>query len=203
MLLYFVKPQDIISNNGVYIGMYPIKIALLGGIVGFSVIVVSFKNIKAKLTTKNIFCDIEITFKEKTKRVRAMIDSGNLLKEPLTGTPVIIVEEDELDGILSHEILDNIDSIIEGKSEIDLDAQNIKFRLIPFTSIGKESGLLLGFKPDFIKIAYEDEDKVISDVVVGIFKNQFTNNKFYTALIGIDILERSECIDGMARKVQV
>ena len=34
-LLYFVRPQDILIRNGVYVGTYPIKIALLGGIVGF------------------------------------------------------------------------------------------------------------------------------------------------------------------------
>lgn len=34
-LLYFIKPENIIMKNGVYIGTYPIKIALLGGIVGF------------------------------------------------------------------------------------------------------------------------------------------------------------------------
>ena len=40
-LLYIVRPQDIFIKNGVYIGTYPLKIALLGGIVGF---VITFQN---------------------------------------------------------------------------------------------------------------------------------------------------------------
>ena len=32
-LLYFVKPQEILMKNGVLIGTYPLKIAILGGIV--------------------------------------------------------------------------------------------------------------------------------------------------------------------------
>ena len=31
-LLYFVKPENILMRNGVYVGEYPLKIALLGGI---------------------------------------------------------------------------------------------------------------------------------------------------------------------------
>ena len=45
-LLYFIKPENIIMKNGVYIGTYPIKIALLGGIVGFVVTYIAFKIIK-------------------------------------------------------------------------------------------------------------------------------------------------------------
>ena len=59
-LLYFVRPQDILMKNGVYIGTYPLKIALLGGIVGFVIINISFKIIKNKLNKNNMFCDIEI-----------------------------------------------------------------------------------------------------------------------------------------------
>ena len=32
-LLYFVKPQEILMRNGVLVGTYPLKIAILGGIV--------------------------------------------------------------------------------------------------------------------------------------------------------------------------
>ena len=34
-LLYFVKPQEILMRNGILVGTYPLKIAILGGIVRF------------------------------------------------------------------------------------------------------------------------------------------------------------------------
>lgn len=203
MLLYFLRPQDIINKNGMYIGMYPIKVVLLGGIVGFSLIVISFKTIKGKLSSKDIFCDIEIVYNGKSNKIKAMIDSGNLLKEPITGYPVVIVEEDELRNILSTEILQNVDKIIKGEAIDSLDISECKFRLIPFSSIGKESGLLLGFKPDYIKLLYEENEKNISDVVVGIYRNHFTSNKYYSALIGVDILERSEYANEFVRNVEI
>ena len=44
-LLYFIRPQDILFQNGVLTGTYPIKMILAGGIVGFAIVVISFKNI--------------------------------------------------------------------------------------------------------------------------------------------------------------
>jgi len=39
-LLYFIKPQDILFENGVLIGVSPIKIILTGGIIGFIIITI-------------------------------------------------------------------------------------------------------------------------------------------------------------------
>ena len=44
----------------------------------------------------------------------AMIDTGNLVKEPITNIPVIIVERSLLYEILPKEILNNLGEILEG-----------------------------------------------------------------------------------------
>lgn len=62
-LLYFVRPQDILFEKGVLIGVSPIKIILAGGILGFLIITVSFKNIKGRLTRKDTTCNLTIYFK--------------------------------------------------------------------------------------------------------------------------------------------
>ena len=91
-LLYFVKPADLLIKNGIYIGTYPIKVALLGGTVGFIIITIAFKIIKGKINKKDMFCQIEIQILNKKEKMIAMLDTGNLLKEPITGVPVVIVE---------------------------------------------------------------------------------------------------------------
>ena len=90
-LLYFIKPQNILIKNGVYIGTYPIKIAILGGIVGFIIINISFRIIKGKLSKKSMFCEIEVYLDNKETNVHALVDTGNLLKEPITGNSVIVI----------------------------------------------------------------------------------------------------------------
>ena len=57
--------NKILMKNGVYIGTYPIKIAILGGIVGFTITVIAFRYVKTKLNKKSMFCELEIYFENK------------------------------------------------------------------------------------------------------------------------------------------
>ena len=95
-LLYFVKPQDIFIKNGVYIGTYPLKIALLGGIVGFVITYIAFKIIKNKATKEEMIYKLKIKINDKTVEVNALLDTGNKLKDPITLVPVIVIEKQKL-----------------------------------------------------------------------------------------------------------
>ena len=195
-LLYFVRPQDILIRNGVYVGTYPIKIALLGGIVGFIITYIAFKVVKTKLHKKDIIYNIEIHIKEKTLKLKAMLDTGNMLKDPISGMPVIVVEKQELYSILPKKLLDNIDKLIGSEAENLLEQVEEKeiftrFRMIPFSSVGKQNGIMLGFKSDQVVIEKEDETQMKNNVIIGIFNQSLGKN--YSALIGMDLLEeRSE-----------
>ena len=190
-LLYFISPQDILMKNGILIGTYPIKIAFLGAIVGFTIIQIAFKTIKTRMTKKDMFCEIEIYLEGKKQKVKAMIDTGNLLKEPITGEAVVVVVAEELKNIVPEEILKNVENIINGKM-IQIDDKYIsRFRVIPFTSLGKQNGLLLGIKSDRVLIKLEEETKEEKGVILGIYDKSLSKNNLYNALIGLELLERS------------
>lgn len=193
-LLYFVKPEDIFMLNGVYIGTYPIKIALLGGVVGFVITYVAFKVVKNRMSRKNLIYDIEVKLNEKSVYIKAMLDTGNQLREPITGEPVIVVEKEKLYEILPANILNNINKIIGGdwaKNEEVLDYRT-RFRMIPFQSIGKQNGLLLGFRVDEVNVI-TDMDKIKNKkVIVCIYNEVLTRTNTYSALIGLDMLEGRE-----------
>ena len=190
-LLYFVKPQDIFIKNGVYIGTYPLKIALLGGIVGFVITYIAFKIIKNKATKEEMLYKLKIKINDKTVEVNALLDTGNKLKDPITLVPVIVIEKQKLYNFLPEEILENIDKIIGGDSN-KLIEENIKymskFRVIPYNSIGKQNGLMLGFKADEVKIIIDEEERTIKNTIIGIF-NQSFNSQTYSALISLEIIE--------------
>ena len=65
--------------------------------------------------------------------------------------------------------------------------EKLKLKIIPFNSIGKQNGMLIGVKPDFVKIEYEDREEYIYDVVIGMYDKKI--NKDYHALIGLELLE--------------
>lgn len=193
-LLYFIRPQDILTRNGVLTGTYPIKIALLGGIVGFVIVNIAFKLIKGKLSKKDMFCNISIFINGKEKQIKAFIDTGNLLKDPISGIPVIVVEVSELEEMIPKEIVENLNEILQGKdtkvlTEIPEDYK-LKFRIIPFSSLGKQNGLLLGFIADKVIINLEETKSELSNIIIGIYEKNLTKNGLYTGLVGIDIIER-------------
>jgi len=193
-LLYFVKPQDIFMKDGVYIGTYPLKIALLGGIVGFVITYIAFKVVKSKIVKKSLFYNVELKMEERVIKIKTMLDTGNMLKDPITGVPVIVIEKEGLQGLIPNDILKNTDKIIGGDWEQckESNEYRARFRIIPFTSIGKQNGMLLGFKIDEIKIYTDIEELVKKDAIVCIYNGQLSRNNVYSALIGLDMLEGSE-----------
>lgn len=193
-LLYFVKPQEILMKNGMYIGTYPLKIALLGGIVGFAITVVAFKVVKYRMTKKDMFCEITIYMKEKSVKAKAMIDTGNMLKDPISRMPVIVVEKDILYEIIPYKILNNLDKIIGGEIANEIYDKEIveyisKFKVIPFTSLGKQNGLLLGIKASKVKIELDSNEEELENVIIGIYDKKLSKKNNYNALLGLDILE--------------
>lgn len=187
-LLYFVNPQKILLKDGALIGTYPIKIILAGGILGFIVITTAFKNIKVKLTKKDMMCNIKINIDNKEIYLNSIIDTGNFLREPITKTPVIIVEKESLKTIVSNEILDNLDKIINGE-DIELGKYVSKIRVIPFSSLGKSNGLLLGIKADSVTINGEEGNIYIENIIIGIYDKALSKSGKYKALIGLDLFE--------------
>jgi stage II sporulation protein GA (sporulation sigma-E factor processing peptidase) len=187
-LIYFIKPQNIFSNNGILIGQYPIKIILAGGFIGFIIIILGFKIIKGKLSKKDIMCNLKITIEDKNTFVKAIIDTGNFLKEPITGLPVVVVEKEKLYEIVPENILDNLKKIILGE-DANVGEYISKIRLIPFNSLGKENGLLIGIKADNICIDYDEKDIHIKNVIIGIYDGTLSKTKKYQALIGLEFLE--------------
>ena len=180
-LLYFVKPENILMKNGVYIGTYPIKIVLLGGILGFILISVVYSIIKNKHSKKKKVCDIKFAIDGNEKQVKALIDSGNFLKEPITGVPVVVVETMYMFGLVPKEILENIDNIITGNLEVLNDSTRFlsKFRVIPFNSLGKENGLLLGIKADYLQVIENEEyeHKKIENVIIGLYDKTLSKER--------------------------
>lgn len=190
-LIYVLKPQNIIIENGVYKGTYVLKVIFMGAIVGTIVLLISFKFYKSKITTKDMMCKIKIIFKNKEVEVNAIVDTGNMLKEPLTGNPVVVVEKTSLYDLLPKEILNNTESILGG--DFDKIPENIKneyvqkLKIIPFSSLGKQNGMLVGIKPDKLIIINEEKEEEKDNIVVAIYNKSLTKRGEYNALIGIEL----------------
>ena len=100
---------------------------------------------------------LDIQFGPTSIRVIGLIDTGNHLTDPLTGVPVIILEQDLLTKLLPPDLAKNMDQLEAGdeKALTQLLASSqwsSRFRIIPYTSLGKKNGILMGFRPDGVTV---------------------------------------------------
>ena len=191
-LIYVIEPKNALIRNGMFVGDYVLKVIFLGAIVAFIIIKIAIKIIKTKINSKDMYCNIRIKISGQIVSTKAMIDTGNLAKEPITNTPVIIVESSLLYDILPKEILNNLDMILDGDlSKIPEKIQSqymSKLRCIPFSSLGKQNGMLLGIKADEIEVEREEDKKITKNVIIGIYDKSLTKRGEYRALVVLDLI---------------
>jgi stage II sporulation protein GA (sporulation sigma-E factor processing peptidase) len=128
--------------------------------------------------------------------LKALIDTGNNLKDPLTGKPVVVVEYELLRPFLPQAAR----SLFEKNQEPDVQ-ELIKtlatstwaprVRMIPFSTIGKQKGMLLGLRPDAVIVVNEGKPVWIRDVVLGVYQKKLTTDQTYQALLHPDILHKA------------
>ena len=193
-LIYIVKPQEIIMKNGLFLGTYPLKTVILGAIVAFVIIITAFKIIKSKISKKDLICEITVEIENKKIITKALIDTGNMLKEPITNTPVVVIEHTLLYDVIPKEILNHLEEIIGGDfKEIPEEIKNkyvSKLKLIPYSSLGKQNGMLLGIKAKKLTIVKgEEKDKVEKEnIILGIYDKSLTKKGEYRAIIGMEFV---------------
>lgn len=189
--IYFIKPQNILIKNGVYIGRYSTITILIGAILGFILVNIVFKIIKKKITKSELNYTMKIKFEGKEQIIKAMLDTGNMLKDPITRKPVAIIDSEIAEKILPKELIKNIHKILGGEFYTEDEESNkyiSKLKVIPYSSLGKEHGLILAFKPDIVIIKYEDEIIEIKNILIGISERKLFKNTDCKGIINLEII---------------
>ena len=124
---------------------------------------------------------------EKPLEITALIDTGNDLFDPVSNYPVIIVELDAIKNIFSKDLAVILEKGPEESlaaiSELVADSRWAnRFRVIPFESIGKSKGLMVGFKPDKVIIEHDDKIKTTENTIIGIYHRVLSPEGTYRAL---------------------
>ncbi len=146
-----------------------------------------YKDIKTLRQIKYLKKTITINLLGKSCSCEALLDSGNLLKDPMSNNDVIIIKSNILKDIIPEYLIncsyEDID-IIKAEEIINLLDYDIstKVRIIPYKHAGSDkSNIILGIKADYIEI-----DKIkIGNIVLGI--SNF-NDDNYGAILNPSIL---------------
>lgn len=143
-------------------------------------ILLFFRLFKRLLIKKNMIKKINIGFEGKNVDLYALMDTGNLLLDPVTGYPVVLVFFEKIKGILPEPLKLFMESENGLLTTMDRKYKN-KICLIPYKTAGDES-ILKGFRPDYV-ILKDNKERVIKNVIVAVvFKKMSADNEFEAVL---------------------
>ena len=167
-------------------------IGLLGGRINLRVFVLAFGACYAIATLvfrragrdSGRMSQVRIEVGERAVTLRALVDTGNSLTDPLSGARVCVVSLTDVLTIVPESqqaLLEN--TVRSGGPSALVELGNIpggiKLRLVPYSTVGTASGMLLAFRPDRITV----DGRESHDHIVAVSPNEVADNVTYSALI--------------------
>lgn len=135
---------------------------------------------------------MEVVFGTSVVQVVALIDTGNLLTDPLSRSPVVILELSALDGVIPETVRRAVEQLNAGKPpELDAAGEGwlSRIRLLPYLTIGREHGMLTGFRPDEIRLDWDGRALRHERVVIALYDRPLSADGSYRALIPPTLLK--------------
>ncbi len=195
-LFYFINGLQLTSNGISFIRDFPVKILVTAVALAYIIIRYSWDYIQHRIKRERIVLRVEMSFDKKQLCLDALVDTGNSLKDPITNAPVMITDYSMIKELLP----DDIQRIFERCSENDLNTiaeimsiskWAARFRVIPFKSLGRENGMLVGFKPDSVKIFDGGRTVNLSNIIIAIYRKSLSKDGEYSALIHPEMLKEN------------
>ncbi|MDO4477163.1 MAG: sigma-E processing peptidase SpoIIGA [Clostridia bacterium] len=139
------RPSSMEMNNGVvYFNISPL-VLIASTIVSYFIIEI-FYRIIGKNHIKNSFYEIKINIEDSPVKLRAKVDTGNILREPFSNLPVIIVRKSTAEKIIPPKLLGLLDNYYQNTNNISSYEVKYPIRMVPFKTVAG-SGVFPAFKP--------------------------------------------------------
>lgn len=174
----------------------------LGSMVG---LVYLLKKIRHQV---QIYYEVELIYQEEHVLLKGLLDTGNGLREPFSQKPVSVVCYEDVKGILPISLAQFIEKYYQ-EGDVLVTPESMKqyagIRWIPYHSIGKEQGMLLGIViPEMVIGPYwkskqekgqnggdkckEMKERKYKKVIVGIYQGKLSSRKDYQMILHKDFI---------------
>lgn len=137
--------------------------------------------------------DLTVCLDDLEFNCKGLIDTGNRLYDPLTNTPVMVIEVDIMQSYIPEAWVNRIKNAEVEQIFMDLDKTCFKgqerIRLVPFRGINKGGQFMLAIKPDQVKIRYNEQWITTSKVLVGMNGGKLSSDGSYQAILHPALIE--------------
>lgn len=146
-----------------------------------------YKDIKMIKYIKEFTKTITISLLNHSYTCKALLDSGNLLKDPISKSDIIIIKASILKDIIPNINFNYENNLIDAKKADEIintldDEISTRVRVIPYRHAGSnKTSMILGLKADYVEI----DNRKIGNIVLGITN---FNDEDYKAILNPTIL---------------
>ncbi|PKM77646.1 MAG: sigma-E processing peptidase SpoIIGA [Firmicutes bacterium HGW-Firmicutes-15] len=151
------------------------------------------KYISAKIIPALLKYRVELHFGDAICRGEGFLDTGNGLRDPLTQRPVVVAEYELLKECFPDDcraVMDNFSDDNDILQGLSMSSWANRIRVIPFSSIGKKNGLMVGLRCDEIVVDPDKINLLHKNLVVGIYLDKLSTKENYQLLIPSEILQK-------------
>lgn len=168
-------------------------ICLLGGIAVAIFTVVYGEKYLTQIIPGLLKFNVELRFDHNVCNGKGFLDTGNGLRDPLTNRPVVIAEYGMLKDCFPEDLKTAMENSFDEASMLEQISNSTwahRLRLIPFSSIGKQNGILVGIRADEIILDTGKQNIFHKNLVVGIYKEKLSSDGSYHLLIPSEIVQK-------------
>lgn len=115
-----------------------------------------------------------------------LVDTGNQLLDPLSGSPVAIISLHGRDGLLPTSVSKLIENGIQNMNSDFTgfpDGWQEKMRIIPCKVVGNESQLLIAFKPDVLSIKFGNDIRIVHKCLISFTQQQLSGEELFDSIV--------------------
>lgn len=141
-------------QGGVLYSMMDLKTVLLSAAVCYGVLSLLFRGYGYHTHTAGELVEITLVCHQKEVTLTCLRDTGNTLKDPITGKEVLIVQAERMAPLFPIELTPTKQDVRQpaaGLARLSQGEMTGRLRLLPYQAVGV-SGLLLTLQADLLKI---------------------------------------------------
>jgi len=125
---------------------------------------------------------VSISLGHRTVQITALRDSGNTLRDPVSGVPVIVAERSSVGLLFDADILGALrrcgENTVSFMTEIENAEQRKRFRVVPCVTVSGRN-MLPAFKADAVSVGGHR-----ADVLIAVTNSNIAEGGRFAALVG-------------------
>ncbi len=175
----------------------PVSFSLVFVLVVFFAVIYFFRGVFISARKRDqltrFLADLEVTILGQSRSCTGLVDTGNHLVDPLTRTPVLVMEA----GLWKDHLPEKWTKMLKASQveQILMDDDNQDhpwrelFRIVPFRGVNQGMKFMLAVKPEKVVIRQSDQVMEVRKVLIGLDAGELSSDGSYRAIIHPQLME--------------